>query len=111
MSGFFDFATRSHEVFEGSVLGDEFAGSFFADAFAAGDVIDGVAGKREDIGDAIGFDVESRDDVVCSDPMGAVFGVSGFRERVEQNDAIVAVFRGDELHEVFIATGDDDVVL
>ncbi len=84
-----------------SEAADQFAGAFIADAFGAGDIVDGIAHQGHDVGDLRGRDAHDFFD------LGGVeydIGLGGALAGTQ--DANTAA---DQLHHVFVAGDDVDV--
>ena len=97
-----DFAGVVDEVVDGLVFGQPFGGGFRPDFGHAGDVVRAVADEGEEVDDLVGAQG------VHFEALGDVGG-GGYRvfHGVEQGD----VGMGEQLRHVFVAAGDDDLVV
>ena len=90
----FELVGVGEQVFDAAVLLDERGGGFFAEAFHAGDVIDGVAHEREDVDDLLrALDAPTLADFLHAEDFDLGTGAAGFVDF----DVL-----GDELAEVLV---------
>ena len=97
----FDLGGVVEGCFDRSKAPDQFARAFIADAFGAGDVVDGIAHQGHDVGDLLGRDAHDFFDFGgIEDDIGLAGALAG------PQDANAAA---DQLHHVFVAGDDVDV--